>query len=247
MRLGVVGNADDARGTAGLVERAGGTAVEGDAASVLDAEPSAVVALGESALLDLVRAGVAVPVLPVDAGRGVRSVPGDSLERALRRVVDGDWSASTRRTLSVSVGGREAATALMDVMLITSEPARISEYRVDTPARPVSRFRADGVVVATPQGSHGYCRNLDGPLLAPETDALAVVPVAPFAINHQQWVLDMDGGVTLSVARDEGAVSLFADDAEVRRIEPGERVEVVADGELALVETAEGGPIFGRE
>lgn len=230
-----------------VVDRAGATAVVGDADAVLDADPSLVVALGEGALLDLVRAGVGAPVLPVDAGRGVRSVPSGSFPDALAAVFADDWTTATRRGLSVAANGRNVATAFMDVMLVTSEPARISEYRVSTPARPVARFRADGVVVATPQGSHGYNRNLDGPLLAPETDAVSVVPVAPFAIDHEQWVLDADAGVSLSIERDEGSVSLFVDDRRVERLGLGDEVEIVAGDEVEIVETPASGAMFGGE
>lgn len=247
MRIGVVGSADDTEGAAASVERAGGVAVTGDPRSVLRADPSVVVALGEPALPALVRAGVSIPVLPVGAGTGVGSVPPDALDRALRRVVGGDWETSARPTLAVSVDGREVATALMDVMLVTTEPARISEYEVATPARHVSRFRADGVVVATPQGSYGYARNLGAPSLAPEADVLSVLPIAPFAIDHEQWVLDATAGVTLTVVRDEVAVSLHADDREVRGVEPGATVRVVPAGELSLVEVSESRPVFERE
>ncbi|WP_394351524.1 hypothetical protein [Halobacterium bonnevillei] len=50
--------------------------------------------------------------------------------------------------------------------MVTAEPARISEYAVETGTERVDEVRADGVVAATPAGSHGYARDADGPLLS---------------------------------------------------------------------------------
>jgi NAD+ kinase len=69
--------------------------------------------------------------------------------------------------------------------------------------------RADGVVAATPAGSHGYARDADGPLLSRGAGALSVVPVAQFRPERSRWVLDPP--VTLTVVRDDADVSLLVD------------------------------------
>nr|WP_231736957.1 hypothetical protein [Halobacterium sp. CBA1126] len=94
-------------------------------------------------------------------------------------------------------------------MVVTDEPARISEYAVETRGRSVDEVRADGVVVATPAGSHGYAADAGGPLLSADADALAVVPVAPFRVERVQWVVDAPAAVT--VVREEADVALFVD------------------------------------
>lgn len=205
--LGVVG--DDAAADA-VRERADEVAV-GDAAAVVEAAPSAVVAVGEPALLALVRERVDAPVLAVDAGPGVPSVARDDLAAAVERLDAGDWTPTNRRLLSVEAGDRDLP-ALADAMLVTTGPADISEYGVAA-AGDATRFRADGVAVASPAGSHGYAASAGGPLVAPGTGAVAVVPVAPFTVDRRHWVLDPP--VTLSVERDESAVSLLVDDRDL--------------------------------
>src|SRR6056297_2760021 len=190
-------------------------AVRGPASDVLAADPAAVVAVGETALLALVRERVSVPVLPVDAGPGYGGIEPDAATVAVQAVLANEFETVERSVLSVSVGGERVGPALADVMLVTTEPARISEYAVRSRGEQVSRFRADGVVISTPTGSHGYGRSAGGPLVEPDSGVVCVVPVAPFAVDFDHWVVSAERPVELSVERDEGEVSLALDDREV--------------------------------
>lgn len=238
--VGVVGDHPE---VVAAVEAAGCDPLVGDASTVTDAAPSAVVAIGEESLLAAVRAEVDVPTLPVDAGRAVRSVPGASVELAIERLVTGRFDAVSYPTLGVD-SPLGVDRALMDVMLVTAEPARISEYAVASRGRPVARFRSDGVTVATPAGSQGYTRSADGPVLSPETDVATVVPVAPFAIDENRWVLPQDG-IELTVARDETSVELLVDDQTAGTVGHGHSVRLSRDGEFPVAVVEESVDFFG--
>ncbi|WP_231183579.1 ATP-NAD kinase [Haladaptatus sp. DYF46] len=235
MRVGVVPSADGdsiEKIDAALGDDAERTVSE-DARTVLDANPTVVVAVGERAVTDLVRADASVPILPVDAGPGLESVPPTDIEPAIADLLAGKWTTTGRPLLSATVDGEYVADALFEMTLVTSEPARISEYSVNVEDERVSQFRADAVVVATPTGSLGYARDAGGPVVEQGAGVVSVVPVAPFAIHVDDWILR--GPVTLAVERDEDAVELLADDQSVRPVEPHEPVEITFDGVLELV------------
>lgn len=225
--VGVVG--DD---LSAAVREAGGDPVTGDAATVLDADPDVLVAVGERALLDLVEAGADAPVLPVEAGPGLRSVPRESVADALGTLVADEYETVSLPRLAVRTPHTEAH-ALFDCMLVTSEPARISEYTVHSGGDRVATFRADGVVVATAAGSHGYARRAGGSVLAPGAGVVTVVPVAPFATDADDWVLPVEG-LTLAVERDETPVELLADDRTAGTVATGESVRLSDDGTVTL-------------
>lgn len=247
--LGVVGDGALAEEIRDAAESDGATVVRDSASDVLDADPEAVVAVGESALLRAVRAGVSVPVLPVGAGPGYGGVPDDEesvVTTTVESLVAGAYETESRTLLSVSVGDEQVGQALSDVMLVTTEPARISEYAIRSRDEEVAQFRADGVVVSTPTGSHGYGRSAGGPLLEPEAGVVGVVPVAPFAVNVDHWVLSADQPVTVTVERDEGEVSLLVDDRIVRPVPLHTPVEVVEDGSLRIARVDESRSFFER-
>lgn len=232
--IGVVGPDAEGERLADALSETGGSPRRGSAREVTAADPDAVVAIGEPAVLDLVRAGVGVPVLPVSVGPGLGSVSVERAAAAAGRLVAGDHATRHHPLLGVEADGERAGEAVFDAALIASEPGRISEYAVAADGV-VDRFRADGVVVATPAGSHGYARAAGGPLVNPESGAVAVVPVAAFSMRSDVRVADPEAPLSLSVERGEVGVSLLVDDREVRRVGPDEPVSIRAVGGLETI------------
>jgi len=252
LRVGVAGDAAEAvveRAVAEL-DAAGVTPVCEDPSVLPARDVDAAMLFGEGGLLAYVRAGGddVAPVVPVAAGRGVWSVGsadvGDAARSLVRGVDDADADAETRSCpiLSVRADG-ETHRALFDVMVVTSEPARISEYAVAARGRNVVEVRADGVVVATPAGTQGYAGAAGAPTLSPDLGALAVVPIAPFSTDRDRWVVD-DDSVRLGVTRDGGGVSLLVDDRDVARIGPDRPVTVARDGLLEVLLVPESRPFW---
>lgn len=241
--VGVVGAR--AADVAPRVAEAGASVETGASGAVLASSVDAVVATGEPALTDLVRTAsgnVSVPVLPVEAGGGVGSVPLAAVEDAVRAFLAAGWETRTRPILGVTVGGT-VHRGLYDAMLVTAEPSRISEFSlesVDGAGDPldVARFRADGVVVATGTGSVGYATDAGGPLVGPGVDAAVAVPIAQFDIASRRWVVDYP--VTLTVERDEGDVSLLVDGVDAGVVDAGHPVRVEPVATLTLAHVAAG-------
>ncbi|MCL9814919.1 hypothetical protein [Natranaeroarchaeum aerophilus] len=240
----------DQDGTDGLVDRitgavqdAGGSPIVGAVTELLEADPDGIVAQGNCTVLDLGRTGTTVPILPIDAGPGVRSVPADSLESAISELVSGEFNTVEQCRYTVTVGGTDAGIAVSDAMLVTEEPARISEYSIHTKSNRVTQFRADGVVVATPTGSHGYAAAARGPMLAPGTGVVAV-PIAQFATDRDSWVLGTGEPVTLRVERDDGPVELLVDDRRYGHVAPGVDVTLTPGVPLQLAVVTESEPYW---
>ena len=224
--VGVVGDADGDLVTG--IDTAGGEPRTGDADDVVGAEPDVIVTLGEAATLATARQRPAAPIVPVDAGRGLRSVPADRTGALADTVVAGEWTLESHPLVAIDRDGETVDHALLDVTLVTAEAARISEFSVRDHETRVGQFRADGVVVATPAGTPGYARRVGTPIVAAETGVVAVAPIAPFATNPDHWLVDGDR-LTLTVERDETDVTLFADDRAVGPVACGEPVTLTTD------------------
>lgn len=190
--------------------------VSGDAAE-------AIVAVGADALASAALGDTSLPLLAAGVGDGTDGTTDETLESAAEALATGNYRTVTHPVLGVDVDGEEVGRAVFDVTLMTSEPARISEYALTADGERLFTVRADGVVVSSPLGSAEYGRAAGGPIVAPG-GGLSVVPVAAFSTRASPWVVP--GPLTLTVERDEGAVSLFTDEDERRAIEPGEAVSI---------------------
>lgn len=220
------------------IEAADGSARVGPADS-LPGDLSVVVAVGERALRSLAEDPPSAPILPIAAGRGIESPTASDGPAALESVLGDDGGVErSHPLLAVNIEGETVATALFDVTVVTEKPARILEYAIDSDDDRIASIRADGVVVATPAGSHGYAAAAGGPALTPGTGVVCAVPIAPFHLHAPHWVLD-DDGVSLSVLRDEDDVSLVIDGRDRGTIDPDSRVALAGDGALRLLRVPE--------
>ncbi|MFQ3294104.1 MAG: NAD+ kinase [Halobacteriales archaeon] len=227
------------------VVQAGGTPIVGEVDDVLGSATDWIVADGEGALLSLVRSGTAGPVVPIEAGRGVRSVPIDAVEPAMESVIAGTPETIERRLLRADLNGN-SALALFDVSFVTTEPARISTFTVKSGETFVEEFRGDGVVVATATGSRGYAARAGGPTIDPGTGVVGVVPVAPFATDTTDWILEAaDVQVTADCA--EAEVTMYADDLEVGIVPCDEFVSISTAGRMALFVVPESRSFYDDE
>ena len=253
--VGIAAPDADATGIADAVAAAGGVVARPAELAATDAD--AVVAVGDAGLSECVAAGVDGPVLPVGVD-GIASLPREDGSAGIERFLAGGYPVHERPVLSVEIPAVDRR-ALHDVALVTAAPATISEFAVateadaldrdapatdasitdvegDAPAAgdaPLARFRADGVVVATPVGSRGYARAAGGPVVAAGSDAAAVVPIAPFATDPDHWVMPLSS-IALTVERDDADVELFVDGRSLGSVAPDTTVEIVRDGTLRL-------------
>ena len=225
-RLAVLGDGDPATAIRSAATAAGAPLVD-------RSEADAVVAVGETALHEAMRAAAdegvrSVPIVPVGNGRHAVD-PGPVTDR-IGAVVDGSaagfdaFARVAHPVLAVDgAGDGRRRFAAADVAFVTTAPARISEYGIAFSDRESVSVRADGAVVATPLGSDGYAAAAGGPVLSPG-GGLAVVPVSPFTTAPDTWVAS--GGVRVTIEREEEPVALVVDGARCGTVEPHRAVGI---------------------
>ncbi len=70
--------------------------------------------------------------------------------------------------------------ALNEILVITSRPSKALSVTVSVDKQVYSTGYLDGVIVSTPTGSTAYSLSAGGALVAPEVEAMQLVPVSPF-------------------------------------------------------------------
>lgn len=241
-RVGVVGEGSQAADLAADLADVGVDVVDDPTAATAGVD--LLVAVGEDSLLELVRAGVDCPVVPVESGAAVCSVAvGDATAAVERALADGGELATRRHPVVAPRGAAADEHALFDLALMAGEPASISEFAVHAHGRRVARFRADGVVASTPAGSVGYNHTADGPIVAPGSGVLSVVPIAPFATDVHHWVLPIEE-VSLSVVREGTPVELLVDGRAERTVDAHDPVSIGTAGSLEVVIDPAGTPPY---
>lgn len=192
---------------------------------------------GDGTLLRATRliAGHDVPLLGVNRGRlGFLTDVGaaDMLER-VDEVLAGSFVAEPRMMLRAELvrveGAPQIGTALNDIVVQKFEIGRMIEFETWVDGVYLNTHRADGLIVATPTGSTAYALSCGGPILAPELDAIALVPVCPHTLSDRPLVIRADRQVELRLLeRPATKAQVTADGMMLGEFLPGDRLAVSA-------------------
>ncbi|MDR1855802.1 MAG: NAD(+)/NADH kinase [Desulfovibrio sp.] len=116
--------------------------------------------------------------------------------------------------------------AVNDVVLSHGAFSRVVNVDVRMDGVPLTSVRGDGVVVATPVGSSGYCISAGGPLLSPDLDVVVFVPICPFLSLAPPAVVPSDRTIVLELMKGSAECYLTVDGQEGQLLQVGDEVEV---------------------
>ena len=183
-----------------------------------------------------------IPILPVNLGNFgfITEVTREEWMGAFERYRAGTIEAGERLLIRVTVerqGKRIGQyVGLNDAVLSASGISKIVKLSVWLSDTFLGRYRADGVIVATPTGSTAYSAAAGGPILHPEMDAIILNPISPFTLSHRPLVMSADERIAVEVEENQrtGVMMTVDGQSEVPLI-PGDRVTVCAHEERAHI------------
>jgi NAD+ kinase len=198
---------------------------------------------GDGTLLSGARAmgNKRVPILAVNLGGlgFLSSVTLDELYPSLETVISGGHKISDRMMLEANIlrGGKsvERQNALNDAVLTKTALARMLEFDLFVDGAPVTRYRADGLIVATPTGSTAYSLAAGGPIVDPQLEALLVTPICPHMLTNRPLVIPVTARVEIDVAVTEEPVYLTLDGQVGFQLESRDRVLVTQSANRVLL------------
>jgi NAD+ kinase len=89
----------------------------------------------------------------------------------------------------------------------------------------VTRYKADGVIVATPTGSTAYSLAANGPILYPSMRGVILAPICPHTLTQRPLVLPDDQTLTIRLVG-ESEVFLTLDGQTGVAMQRGDRVQI---------------------
>ncbi|WP_373767259.1 NAD(+) kinase [Glaesserella sp.] len=95
----------------------------------------------------------------------------------------------------------ESNNALNEVVVHSSQIARTIDFEVYIDGKFAFSQRSDGLIIATPTGSTAYSLSAGGPILTPNMNAIALVPMNPHSLSSRPLVVDGDSVISLRFAK----------------------------------------------
>ena len=152
---------------------------------------------GDGTLLKVARIAHShsVPILGVNLGNlgFLTETTFENLYPTLQSALNGECEIEHRMLLNASLWRNgtkiQDFNVLNDIVINKGALARIVNLTVRVNDQPMTSYRADGLVIATPTGSTAYSLSAGGPIIHPSMQALVLSPICPFTLTNRPIVV----------------------------------------------------------
>ena len=164
--------------------------------------------------------GREVPILAVNMGDFgfITEVSRSELVETLEKYLAGELGVSERLMLSVTVqrDGKDVGSflGLNEAVVGIGGISRMIRLKIFFSDKYVGRYRADGVIVATPTGSTAYSMAAGGPILHPEMEAFILTPICPFTLSNRPTVVPASEILRIEVEEPQKAETVLTIDGQ---------------------------------
>lgn len=155
---------------------------------------------GDGSVIDasVVSVELEIPVLGINLGHLGYLAEVEPYEiDILSRLFTGEYKIEEKMLLSVNVisEGKMIESdrfAVNDVIISHDTFLGISEFSLTKAEGESIKYRADGIILATPVGSTAYSLSAGGPIIGHSVDAISVTPICPHSFFNRSIVFNAD-------------------------------------------------------
>lgn len=175
-----------------------------------------------------------VPLLGINRGHlgFLTDIRPTELETRIPPILEGEYTLENRFLLFAEVYRQDkiigSSCAVNDVVLYPGEIARMISFELYMDNQFVYSQRSDGLIVSTPTGSTAYSLSGGGPIMAPETDSVVLVPMCPHTLTSRPITVNRKRIIDLVISEtNPHTPQLSCDGQEIISLMPGDRIRIM--------------------
>lgn len=150
--------------------------------------------------------------------------------KAVEAICSGEFVLSARSLLSVVVERKgevvSESVALNDAVISRGGHSRLIKLDTAIDGIELTRYNADGLIVATPTGSTAYSLSSGGPVIMPEAGVFVITPICPHVLTNRSVVVSDSSEITVRPIRCKEEVALAVDGQEPVKIREGDLIRI---------------------
>lgn len=196
--------------------------------------------------------GPETPVAGVNIGTlgFLTSCTDDELEEFCDALKAGNFHLSKRTLISATLvrgdGSSKEFLALNEAVVARGHTGRLVSLKASVDGDLLNRYRADGLIVATPTGSTAYSLSAGGPLISPSADVFVITPICPHTLSQRSLVIDDSMVIELGPdGLEEGNLLFTVDGRDCDEIGPADKVVIRKDSRCFNLIRLEGRSFYG--
>ncbi len=168
------------------------------------------------------------PILGVNLGSlgFMADIPVDEIYPSLNDLLNGSYVIHERMTMEGSSVYGQNCLAVNDIVIHRGQNPSLIELAIHVDGNYLNTFSADGVIVATANGSTAYSLAAGGPILTPELEAFVLTPICPHTISNRPIVLNPKQSIQIQYISENQPAEVIYDGFSSFAISTGETFNV---------------------
>lgn len=175
----------------------------------------AIVMGGDGTMLSVARAlkDSNIPLVGINRGNFgfLTDLRAEEMLASINRILSGQYEIENRMMLNASIT-RNNKTILQNHAfndIVLKSGLRLIELEVNVDGKFVHKQRADGMIISTPTGTTAYSLSAGGPILHPDLEAIALVPICPHTLSNRPLAVSSAAKIAVTVVQMEQAQISF--------------------------------------
>ena len=187
---------------------------------------------GDGTMLHVARTlgGGKTPILGINTGNlgFLTAAPMSNLSGILEQIWQGDFAIESRPFLEAALSRPRPTVrsiALNDFVISRSELSRMIQLDVFVDGKLLTTYQCDGLIICSPTGSTAYSLSAGGPIVSPNTEAIALTPICPHALSNRSVIVPLKSTVQVAVGTQRPETLLTGDGQVSLTLKQGDVVQ----------------------
>ncbi len=192
------------------------------------------------------------PILGVNRGRlgFLADITPDEMITSVEQVLAGKYIKDSRlllkALLSTAAGDEVVEYGLNDVVVQRRGSGGMVDFSTSVAGQYVNTHSGDGLICATPTGSTAYALSCGGPIIEPQLDAVALVPICPHTLTDRPIVIPASREIEIVLLkRDDSRAEITVDGGHIGTLGPGDTLRVAAASQRVTLLHLPGHDFYG--
>ncbi|MCB1110173.1 MAG: NAD(+)/NADH kinase [Chlamydiia bacterium] len=144
----------------------------------------------------------------------------------LENLVSSRFSIQERLMLEGESSDHHTFFAINDCVLHRARNPSLVEITIHVDNLFLNTFEADGVIIATPNGSTAYSLAAGGPIVSPDIEAIVITPICPHTISNRPIVLTPSQNIRIEYKGHKEAIEFVTDGLHHFEMKAGDQVHL---------------------
>jgi NAD+ kinase len=153
-------------------------------------------------------------------------IPVSEIYPSLQDLILGKFKIEERMTLQALLPTGEKNFAVNDIVIHRGQNSCLVEMAILVGGRYLNTFVADGLILASPNGSTAYSLAAGGPILSPNLNAVVITPICPHTISNRPIVISAEEEIEIQYLSNYAPVEVNVDGMSQYTLHTGDVLKV---------------------